>query len=569
MIGKQILNYKITSLIGEGGMGNVYLAEHIQLGRKVAIKSLHSRFVKNESLRARFKNEAATMAKLQHPNIVGLHDYLEEEYGLYLIMEYVEGIPLDEYLNGHNKPISIDEAIEYMKQILNGLGYAHSKGVVHRDIKPSNILITEDKRLKILDFGIAKLLFEDGGNLTKTGTQMGTVFYMSPEQVHGKAVNSRTDIYSLGVTFYQLLVGNNPYKGMTTEFEVYSKIVKEPLPKPSLKNPLIPSWLDLVIENATKKDSNKRFATCDDFQRALNDKKQSNEPFIESKSVNKSTNEKKINPSNESNSDQIKNVHKSGVKAFFGNPKKRRNFIILLLSLCIIISGMVYYFEVYEPYYRDTDSDGVRDEEDYCMYTFGKESMDGCPDSDSDGIADKDDDCPNEFGLRDLNGCPDSDLDGVADKYDECPDEYGLSRMDGCPDQDYDGIADKYDKCPTIYGNSDDGCYYYKHVKFSNKTMDKIYLAVAYYDGSWQSHGWYILKALQTFTFDLPTKFDESEIYWYAESVDVTSVWSGRDKYFCIEHPGPFDFYGTNCSGKKGFHKLTLTGETTTHGLTY
>lgn len=270
MIGKQILNYEIKSLLGEGGMGNVYLAEHVQLGRKVAIKALHAQLVNNQSIRTRFKNEASTMAHLQHPNIVALYDYLEAPDGLFLIMEYVEGTPLDEYIRNISGPIPADRAVPMFTQILEGFKYAHGMGVVHRDIKPSNILIAKDGSMKILDFGIAKLVNEAGNKLTKTGTQMGTVFYMSPEQVQGKDVDHRSDIYALGVTFFQMLTGVCPYDGLTTEFEVYGKIVNEPLQAPGSMIPGIPAHLNTAVAVSTHKDPSYRYAGCGDFIAAIN-----------------------------------------------------------------------------------------------------------------------------------------------------------------------------------------------------------------------------------------------------------------------------------------------------------
>ena len=214
-------------------MGNVYLAEHAQLGRKVAIKSLHQQLVKNEGLSARFKKEASTMELLKHPKIVDLHDFVEEADGLFLVMEYVEGLPLDEYIRKKSGPIPYETVIPMMTQILDAFSYAHSKGIVHRDIKPSNILITNNGDVKILDFGIAKIMNEEASPLTKTGTQMGTVYYMSPEQVQVKEIDIRSDIYSLGVTLHQMLTGSRPYDGIQSEYEVYSKIINEPLPAAS------------------------------------------------------------------------------------------------------------------------------------------------------------------------------------------------------------------------------------------------------------------------------------------------------------------------------------------------
>ena len=236
MIGKQILNYEIVSLIGEGGMGNVYKAKHTKLDRVVAIKSILPQLVNNEDVKKRFLNEATSMSKLQHPNIVAMYDYHSDDEGLYLIMEYIEGKELDEYVRSLNKPLDEDLSVAFMEQILDAFSHAHDKGIVHRDIKPSNIIISNSGEIKILDFGIAKIIGEEAHQLTKTGTQIGTVYYMSPEQVLGKKINHLSDIYSLGVTMYQLLTSVNPYKGMTTEYEIYDKIVKHDLPDAKQSN---------------------------------------------------------------------------------------------------------------------------------------------------------------------------------------------------------------------------------------------------------------------------------------------------------------------------------------------
>ena len=269
MIGKQLLNYKIVSLIGEGGMGNVYLGEHVSIGRKVAIKVLRPELASKEEIRGRFKNEAAVMAHLQHPGIVGLIDYLEQDDGLYLIMEYVEGIEFTDLLKSLDEPLPIDRAKDIMKKVLSAFAYAHKNNIVHRDVKPSNILLTKSDEVKVLDFGIAKLIGGAGFNLTKTGTQVGTVYYMSPEQVKAKELDHRSDVYSLGVTFYELLAGFCPYKSMTSEFEVYEKIVREPLLPLTevMGEEYAQVWS--VIQKATEKEVEDRFQNCEEFIAAL------------------------------------------------------------------------------------------------------------------------------------------------------------------------------------------------------------------------------------------------------------------------------------------------------------
>ncbi len=272
MIGKIILNYKIISILGEGGMGSVYLAEHTQVNRKAAIKILLPQHLKNAEIKSRFKNEASLLAELNHPNIVNLYDFTEDESGLYLIMEYVEGIPLDEYIATVSGAVPSERAIPIMKKILDAFSYAHKMGIIHRDIKPSNIIIGKNDEIKILDFGIARILGKEGHDLTKTGSQMGTVFYMSPEQVLGKELDLRSDIYSLGVTFYQLLTGINPYHNLTTEYEIYDKIVKEPLPNPKEIYPGVPDFLCAILEKSIQKSPVNRFSNCSEFQKAIESK---------------------------------------------------------------------------------------------------------------------------------------------------------------------------------------------------------------------------------------------------------------------------------------------------------
>lgn len=271
MIGEQILNYKLIALLGEGGMGSVYVGSHVQLGRKSAIKILHPNLVKNMMIRERFKNEASTLANLKHPNIVGLYDYLENEKGLFLIMEYVQGKPLDNYIQTVSGAINEPLVVHFFSQILDGFQYAHTQGVVHRDIKPSNLIITPENEVKILDFGIAKILDNnDSKSLTQDGTRMGTVLYMSPEQVTGVPVDNRSDIYSLGVTLFQAITGRCPYEEEgNTEFTIFSEIVHNPLPRANTFYPNVSPQMQVIIDKATAKNPNDRFQSCIEFKQAL------------------------------------------------------------------------------------------------------------------------------------------------------------------------------------------------------------------------------------------------------------------------------------------------------------
>jgi serine/threonine protein kinase len=271
MIGQQVLNYTIEALLGEGGMGNVYLGLHTRLDRKVAIKVLNPALARNSEIRERFRNEAATLSRLQHPNIVVLYDYLEEENALYLFMEYVEGKPLDEYIRTVSGPIPENRVVPMFSRLLEGFAYAHNKGVIHRDIKPSNIMVTAGMEGKILDFGIAKLIDQTNDpKLTKAGTRMGTVLYMSPEQVKGEPADIRSDVYSLGITLFQALTGRGPYdEHNLSEYVIYNKIVNESLPLARTFYPGVSDRMQAIIDKATAKNPEDRFRDCDDFKEAL------------------------------------------------------------------------------------------------------------------------------------------------------------------------------------------------------------------------------------------------------------------------------------------------------------
>jgi serine/threonine protein kinase len=479
MIGRHILNYEIKSLIGEGGMGAVYLAEHTQVRRKVAVKVLHPQFLKNQEIRTRFKNEASMMAHLQHPNIVSLFDYVEDDSGMYLIMEFVEGTPLDEYIEQVTGPMPEFKVVPIMKQILEAFNYAHDKKIVHRDIKPANVLIGQNGDVKILDFGIARILGDGGHNLTKTGTQMGTVFYMSPEQVQGKKVDHRSDIYSLGVTFYQMLTGINPYKSITTEYEVYSKIVSEELPNPKEIYPGIADYLVPILKKALNKSPEDRYESCKDFLNAIENKTLASY----SSSKQKRNNNESLSTSQNGGTGALV----LGLLALLLSLAPLSlapyvNLLALVLAIiaivlgnkvnssqgrtgktlaivALILSGIILFNSFYLIYLKDSDSDGYPDRKDECPSIFGK--LKGCPDSDKDGVENSSDNCPYLAGSTNHSGCPDSDGDRVYEDLDECDSEAGPEENNGCPwpDSDDDGIPNKDDQCPYESGPFDNnGC---------------------------------------------------------------------------------------------------------------
>ena len=220
MIGKTISHYKILEKLGEGGMGEVFLAEDTKLDRKVALKFLPEEYTKDQQAKERFEREAKAAAALNHPNIVTIYDINEHEDQTYIAMEYVDGQTLKEQIT--NRKLPITEIMDIFTQICQGLSKAHETGIIHRDIKPQNIIIDKESRVKILDFGLAKL--KGVSQLTRESSTLGTVAYMSPEQAMGIEVDHRTDIWSLGVVLYEMLSGELPFKGEYEQAVVYSII---------------------------------------------------------------------------------------------------------------------------------------------------------------------------------------------------------------------------------------------------------------------------------------------------------------------------------------------------------
>jgi uncharacterized protein (TIGR02145 family) len=262
---KMIKDYQFESVLGEGGMAVVYLAEHQLFHSKVAVKVLNREFVHNENIRKRFISEARNMFKMSHPNIVRVTDMVDDGETVAFVMEYIEGESLKEYIDRKGK--LGDEQIQYiMLQMLDALEYVHSQRLVHRDIKPSNFMLTPQGKVKLMDFGIAKQLNPGSPEYTSTGTnqQMGTAMYMSPEQVKStKDVTLGTDIYSLGVVLWQMVSGRRPYNQSELSIpEIQVSIIKEPLPPTGTK------W-DAVIQKATEKEVEKRYRDAKEFKEAL------------------------------------------------------------------------------------------------------------------------------------------------------------------------------------------------------------------------------------------------------------------------------------------------------------
>jgi len=254
MIGKIISHYEILEKIGEGGMGEVYLAEDTKLKRKVALKFLPVNLTTNQESKERFKREAQAAAALNHPNIITIHEIGDLEEKTFIAMEYVEGMTLRSKIEGSQ--LTFDQSINIVKQICEGLGKAHQSGIVHRDIKPENIMLDNDNRVKILDFGLAKL--KNVSQLTKESSTVGTIKYMSPEQTGGEPIDQRTDIWSLGVVLFEMISGQVPFKGEYEQAVIYSIINEEP-PSIDETNEHVSEEADRLIRNCLKKKVEDRY----------------------------------------------------------------------------------------------------------------------------------------------------------------------------------------------------------------------------------------------------------------------------------------------------------------------
>ncbi len=258
-------SYELIEMVGEGGMAVVYKARHQLTGQLVAVKMLPPELAVYPEVRARFVDEARTLARLEHPNIVHLINFSEELGRLCLVMQYAEGETLEDVLDRSGRIVGA-EAVRIVLQVLSALAHAHDQGVVHRDIKPSNIIVRPDGTVKVTDFGIAKITRDT--KLTQTGQTMGTVRYMSPEQVRGETVDGRSDIYSLGITLYEAVVGHTPFDG-ETHFAIMSQHLSNE-PKPPLQmGARISSEFDAVILKALEKEPADRFATAEEMAKAL------------------------------------------------------------------------------------------------------------------------------------------------------------------------------------------------------------------------------------------------------------------------------------------------------------
>lgn len=267
MIGQLVGNYKIEEKLGEGGMGAVYKGVDTMLDREVAIKALRPELASQDSVVERFRTEAVTLAKLNHPNIATLYSMFRQGEELYMVLEFVRGETLDSILTKRGA-LPAEEAIPVFCQVLDGIDHAHELGIVHRDIKPANMMLTEKGTLKVLDFGIARLL--GSARMTRAGNIIGTLEYMAPEQVRGEETDGRSDLYALGMMLYEVLTGKLPFD-TDNEFELMKSQTEMTPTPPREINPAIPEDVEAAIMKAIQKNPDDRFQTGGEFREVLLD----------------------------------------------------------------------------------------------------------------------------------------------------------------------------------------------------------------------------------------------------------------------------------------------------------
>ena len=351
--------YEIIRSIGEGGMANVYLGYDTILDRNVAIKVLRGDLSNDEKFVRRFQREALSASSLAHPNIVEMYDVGEDDGTYYIVMEYVDGKTLKQLLKKRGS-LTISEALDIMCQLTDGMAHAHDSYIIHRDLKPQNIMIKDDGQIKITDFGIAMAL--NATQLTQTNSVMGSVHYLPPEQASGKGCTIKSDIYSMGIIFYELLSGSLPFRG-DNAVEIALKHMREPLPSLRESNPAIPQSIENIIKRATAKNAKNRYDSAremhEDLLTALDDDRMNEEEYQykypehenEKKAKSEKTTNPKLKESDEENEDkkeeeivedivdkkEEKEEKDSGEEELSEKEKKSQKIFIIVIS---ILSGI-------------------------------------------------------------------------------------------------------------------------------------------------------------------------------------------------------------------------------------
>jgi serine/threonine protein kinase len=279
-IGKVVDNYRIIENLGIGGMGVVFKAIHVKLDKLFALKMIAPGLAMNENFIKRFQTEAKSLAKFEDPNIVRIYDLREHNDQWFIVMEYVEGVNLLDIIRKKGA-FPLQNALKILKQILTAIGHAHSVGIIHRDLKPNNVMISTDGKVKITDFGLAK----DQTNMTTTlsVTSGGTLYYMSPEHVKGfQFTDKRSDIYSIGMTFYEMITGTVPFKDLQSDFDIRESIIRKDIIKPTVYNEKIPPELESIVMKSIAKKAEDRYQSTEEMLKAVIDF-EDQDPNIDSK----------------------------------------------------------------------------------------------------------------------------------------------------------------------------------------------------------------------------------------------------------------------------------------------
>ena len=338
--------YEIIRSIGEGGMANVYLGYDTILDRNVAIKVLRGDLSNDEKFVRRFQREALSASSLAHPNIVEMYDVGEDDGTYYIVMEYVDGKTLKQLLKKRGT-LTLSEAIDIMSQLTDGMAHAHDSYIIHRDLKPQNIMIKDDGQIKITDFGIAMAL--NSTQLTQTNSVMGSVHYLPPEQASGKGCTIKSDIYSMGIIFYELLTGSLPFRG-DNAVEIALKHMREPLPSLREENPAIPQSIENIIRKATAKNPKNRYENArsmhEDLLTALDDDRM-NEPVYQYKYPENENEGKRSKKEKEKEADKEidakieaigEDTQTEEVVSLDEEKKEKKNILLIIILACVFVA---------------------------------------------------------------------------------------------------------------------------------------------------------------------------------------------------------------------------------------
>jgi serine/threonine-protein kinase len=329
LVPENFAKYKVNKVLGEGAMGVVYSGHDPGIGRDVAIKTIHAHLLQGkegQELRKRFTLEVKAVGKMSHPNIVAIYDTDEiaDNNGViipYFVMEFVTGKELQDYLS-HGQRFPLSKTLDIATQILDAFDYTHKHNIIHRDIKPANIFITDDGKVKVADFGIARV---DNSSMTQTGAVIGTPNYMSPEQCTGQVMDSRSDLFSIAIVIYEMLTGEQPFNANNVH-AVMVKVVQSNPEAPSVLNPTLPKGLDAVIAKALAKSPDDRYQTAADFAKALT-------PFTKNQS---GANASAVDAT------RLMDVGKISIP---GKQKKPTSVLAAAVLLIVLLAGGgVYYF---------------------------------------------------------------------------------------------------------------------------------------------------------------------------------------------------------------------------------